>query len=551
MHGASAAFDFEHGIGIVIGLLIVAMAVAVLVRRFRLPYTVVLVLVGIVLALARKASWIQVDGLELEGDLYAAVCYTVLLPILLFEAALNLKWEMFSRNARPIFGLAILGTIINISLVGILVHFLLGMPWGISLLLGAIISPTDPLSVVVTFRQLGVARRLSVLVEGESLFNDAVGLVIFSVLLTAVGSGNVSVMEGVYEFLIVCAGGVAVGAVLGFVAAYITRHVDDHLIEVTLSTILAYGSFLVAEQMDIGGIHFSGVIAVVVAGLAMGNYGRTSGMSATTIVALDTFWEYLGFVANSLVFLLIGIELSVLKFDGPIWDTLLTIGILYAIVLVARAAVSYAGGATLGTRERPIPRGWRHLIFWGGLKGALSMVMVLRVPRDLMVGGYEYFDTLLTWTFGVVFLSLVIQGLSIRKVVGWLGLAGKSEITDRYEAFAAKVIAGRAAVEELDELRDSHVLTASVRDRLAQPYMVQVSDAEESLEQLHDDEPGFADIQARDAMRRAHHAEKSALLDAFRRGVITEEALHDMVHDLDDRHHMLEAKQEVDESDAE
>jgi len=529
----------------------VAMAGAVLVRRFRLPYTVVLVLVGIVLALARIASWIHVDGLNLEGDLYAAVCYTVLLPILLFEAALNLKWELFSRNARPIFGLAILGTVINIGLVGILVHFLLDQPWGISLLLGAIISPTDPLSVVVTFRQLGVARRLSVLVEGESLFNDAVGLVIFSVLLTAVGSGNVSVMEGVYEFLIVCVGGVAVGAVLVFVAAYMTRHVDDHLIEVTLSTILAYGSFLVAERMSIGGVHFSGVIAVVVAGLLMGNYGRTSGMSATTIVALDTFWEYMGFVANSLVFLLIGIELSVLKFDGPIWDVLLMIGVLYGIVLVARAVVSYAGGAVLGTRDRPIPRTWRHLIFWGGLKGALSMVMVLRVPRNLEVGGYEPFDTLLTLTFGVVFLSLVIQGLSIRKVVKWLGLAGKSEIIDRYEGLAAKVIAGRAAVSELDKLRDSHVLMTAVRDRLVQPYMVQVSDAEKRLEQLHHDEPGFADIQARDAMRRAHHAEKSALLDAFHRGVITEGALHDMIHDLDDRHHTLEATREVDENETE
>lgn len=536
------AIALEHSIATVVGLLIVAMAVAIVVRRYRLPYTVVLVVVGIALALAGEVPGLR--GLKLEGEVYAAVCYNLLLPILLFEAALNLKWELFARNARPIFGLAIAGTVVNIGVVGLLVHVFLGVGWFQALILGAIISPTDPLSVVVTFRQLGVPRRLSLIVEGESLFNDAVGLVIFSVLLSAATSGSdFSVLNGVYEFFIVSAGGVVVGGVLGLVASNITRAVDDHLIEVTLSTILAFGSFLLAEYLHIGTVHFSGVIAVVVAGLMMGNHGRPAGMSATTVVALDTFWEYLAFVANSLIFLLIGIELSVLEFGRQLLPILGVIGAVYLIVLFARAFVSYAGSAALDTRDRPIPEKWRHVIFWGGLKGALSMVMVLQVTQpELRL--WHGFDLLLSATFGVVFLSLVVQGLSIGSLVKWLRLAGRSEAVERYEDLAARVIAARAGVSELDRLRDSHVLTTRVYGELVDPYREQIVEAEAALDRLHLDSPKLTDVQLRDAMRQAHHAEKSAVLDAFHRGVITEGAFHRMVSDLDERHHAIEAEHE-------
>jgi CPA1 family monovalent cation:H+ antiporter len=540
--GPQPGFDLEYGLAVIVSLLLVAMAVAIAIRRFRLPYTIVLVLVGMVLAFSRKVPGLQL--LQLGHAEYAAVSYNLLLPILLFEAALNLKWELFARNARPIFGFAVLGTVANIGVVGLLVRVLLGVPWLEALLLGAIISPTDPLSVVATFRQLGVSRRLTVLVEGESLFNDAVGLVVFTILLGAARAGtSLSVTEGLYELLIVSAGGVVIGAVLGLVASWITYMVDDHLIEITLSTILAYGAFLIAENISIAGVHFSGVTAVVVAGLLMGNYGRPAGMSATTIVALDTFWEYLAFVANSLIFLLIGIELSALEYEPHLWSMIAVIGAVYLISLLARTLVSHTGGLTLGTRDHPIPVAWRHVIMWGGLKGALSMIMVLQVPRSLRM--WSDFDLLLSATFGVVFLSLILQGLTIRRFAKWLNLSGRSDLVDQYEKLAARVIGGRAALTTLTRLRDSHVLTSPIHDELAEPYRDQIAEADAAMVQLQAEHPHLKEIQLRDALRQAHHAEKSALLDAYQRGIITEDALHAMVVALDDRHHALEAEHEI------
>jgi CPA1 family monovalent cation:H+ antiporter len=531
------AQQIEQAIVLVLGLLIVAMAVALIVRRLRLPYTVILVVVGVGGAMA---LWRQVPQIRLTGPQYAGICYYLLLPALIFEAALNLKWELFARNARPIFGLAILGTIANIGVVGLLCHLFLPLPILVALLLGAIISPTDPLSVVATFRELRVSRRLSVLVEGESLFNDAVGLVVFSVLLVAVGEpGSVSLASGLYRFFVVSAGGVVVGAALGLVASHITRAVDDHLIEVTLSTILAYGAFLLAEYLVIGGVHFSGVIAVVVAGLLMGNYGQPVGMSATTVVALHTFWEYAAFVINSIIFLLIGIELSVLELQSQAYDILTSILIVYGIGLVARAAVSHGGGYLVSKIDRPIPVSWRHMIAWGGLKGALSMIMVLQIPQY-----WEDFDLLLGATFGVVFLSLMLQGLTLRPLVRLLRLGGRSEVVDRYEALAGRLIAARAALAQLDQLRRSHVLTGRVHEQLAQPYREQGSAAEEEIEQLHLEAPSMAQVQFAEAQHQAHHAEKSALLDAFQRGIISEDVFHDLVSDLDHRHHTLRAERE-------
>ena len=529
----------EHGLALVLGLLIVAMGVALIVRRLRLPYTVVLVFVGVALALSRI-----VPDIRLEDEAYRAICYNLLLPALLFEAALNLKWELFARNARSIFSLAILGTIVNIGVVGTLCHLFLPLPLDVALLLGAIISPTDPLSVVATFRELGVSRRLTVLLEGESLFNDAVGLVVFTVLLAAVRApSEVSVAQGLYQFVVVSAGGVVVGVVLGLLASHITRAVDDHLIEVTLSTILAYGAFLLAEYLIIGGVHFSGVIAVVVAGLLMGNYGRPIGMSATTVVALHTFWEYAAFVINSLIFLLIGIELSVLEleYEAHAASIVSFVLIVYGISVLARALVSHGGGYLLTRIDRPIPVAWRHILTWGGLKGALSMIMVLQLPR---ISDRYDFRVLLSATFGVVFLSLMLQGMSLRSVARLLGLSGKSRAVDRYESLAGRMIAARAALAELSRLREFHVLTARVYEMLSQPYRAQVVDAEESLDQLHDEAPDTAEVQVVEAKRQAQHAEKGALLDAFHRGTISEDVFHDLVSDVDERHRSLQAELE-------
>ena len=531
--------DLHETIGLVLGMLIVAMAVALLVRRWRLPYTIVLVIAGLIIALTRR-----VPAITLSGDQYAIICYNLLLPALLFEAALNLKWEAFSRNWRAIFTLALPGTLVSIGLVGALVHYILGVPLTQALLLGAIISPTDPLSVLAMFRQLGVSKRLSVLVEGESLFNDAIGLVVFTILLEASAPGaGIAPLDGFLSFFVVSLGGAVVGAVLGIGASRLTAQVDDHLIEVTLSTVTAYGAFLGAEALQLGGHHFSGIIAVVVAGLLMGNYGKTTGMSATTVVALHTFWEYAAFVVNSLVFLLIGTELGLIRSLPNLPVVVGYVLLVFVILQIARAAVSYGAGALISRLWQHVPMAWRHLLVWGGLKGALSMVMVLQV--ESLTRQWNGFDFLLTATFGVVFLSLMLQGLTIRPLTSRLGLACRDEAATRYQQLVGRMVAERAAVRELDRLAAAHAITPRLRDDLCAPHRAEI---ESTAGQIEDLEAAAADLgrqQRREAARMVHHAQKSALLDAFQRGLVSEGTLAELVHEIDDAHRSIEAVRDM------
>lgn len=536
-------YNLRQDLNIVLGLLIVAMAVALVVRRLRVPYTVILVLVGLGLAFTGL-----VPGLQLKEEHYAVLCFNLLLPPLLFEAALNLKWEHFARNARSIFTLALPGTLVSIGLVGLGCHLLLGLPPLTAFLLGSIICPTDPFSVLAIFRELGVAKRLSVVLEGESLFNDAVGVVIFTILLPVAlleadpsltgPTASLPLWSGLSTFVVMTVGGVLVGAGLGYVASRLTRSMDDHLIEVTLSTILCYGSFLAAEQLRFGGHHFSGVIAVVVAGLLMGNYGRATGMSATTVVALHNFWEYATFVINSAVFLLIGAELHVLP--TPTAATVGRVVVVFLVLLGARAFVCFVAGPLLSRVAQPIPVPWRYALTWGGLKGALSMVMVLQTT-----GLREGYPFLLAATFGVVFLSLMLQGLTIRRVVQALGLVGRSEAIDQYEALAAETLASRAALEELQRLRDTHVLTPRLYEAVAAEYRERREQAAEEIDQLHLETEELERLRLYEAKRAAHHAAKGAILDAFHRGIIAEDTLQDAMAAINARHQALEAEHDA------
>jgi len=524
-------------IATVVGMLIVAMAVALAVRRLRLPYTIVLVAVGLVIALTRR-----VPSLTLSADQYEAICYYLLLPALLFEAALNLKWEALSRNWQAIVTLAVPGTLVSIGLVGLLAHWALGVPLLQALLLGAIISPTDPLSVLAMFRELGVSKRLAVLVEGESLFNDAVGLVVFTILLGAMAPGaQTGILDGLAAFVIVSLGGAVVGLVVGLGASHLTRQVDDHLIEVTLSTVTAYGSFVLAEELSIAGHHLSGIIAVVVAGLCMGNYGKTTGMTATTVVALHTFWEYAAFVVNSLVFLLIGTELSVLS-DLPRFSTVVFYPVaVFVMLTAARAVVAYGGGAAISRLWQPVPMAWRHTLVWGGLKGALSMVMVLGVPP--LLRQWQGFDFLLTVAFGVVFLSLMAQGLSIRGLVGRLGLVPRDEQAEGYSRLVAQIVAHRAALAELSRLSDAQVIGPRLCGELTKPHREALARLAAQVDNVSGAAPSLMAAQTREAQRMVHHAQKGALLDTFERGLISESVLEQMVSEIDEAHRRVEAEE--------
>ena len=384
-------------------------------------------------------------------------CLRSFWPPLLFESAIHLRTHELRRDALPIVLFAVGGTLLSTVIVGLVVTWLLAIPLPYALVFGALISATDPISVVAVFKQLGAGRRLTLLIEAESLFNDGVAVVLFGVFLQAANGVHVSIAGGVGHFLVTVAGGVAVGAAVGFAATKTTQNFDDHLLELTLTTIVAFGSYLAAEAC-----HVSGVVAVVAAGMVIGNYGMPVGMSASSRLAVVSFWEYAAFAVNSVVFLLVGISIAGadLLARAPV-----IVGASLA-VLAGRAAVyplSWLANGLLqartrrGTARRPAPSGassaagaiplpYQHVLFWGGLRGALSMALALGLGEN-----FPFYHSIVAATFGVVLFSLVVQGVTIAPLLRRLNLTTAPHHQSRHGLIEAERAATVGALAELRE----------------------------------------------------------------------------------------------------
>ena len=281
-------------ISAVIGLLLIASLVGIVTNRLRLPYTVGLVLIGLALSIRGQ------ENIDIPPDIFLGL----LVPPLVFEAAFHINLKDLFRDITPILILAIPGVLITTFLVGGVVSLGAGFELATALVFGALVAATDPVAVVALFRSLGVPKRLQVLLEGESLFNDGTAIVIFNLMVVITITGTYDLLGSIVDFIIVAGGGIAVGFILGVIISQAIRFIDDSLIETTLTTVLAFGSYLVAEQF-----HVSGVLAVVAAGLVSGNIGPR-GMSPTTRILVFNFWDYAAFLANSVVFLLIGFQIN-------------------------------------------------------------------------------------------------------------------------------------------------------------------------------------------------------------------------------------------------
>jgi CPA1 family monovalent cation:H+ antiporter len=413
-------------------LLAVACVIAILARRLRLPYTIGLVGVGLIAGLVT-----HVPAIHLSSDLV----YFVLLPTLLFEASVNLEARFLRELWRPIAVLAVVGVMVAFALTATGLRFAGQTTWTIAALFAALIAATDPVSVVAVFRRLGVSERLTTLIDAESLFNDGTAAVVFAIVVTAVtGSGHTGAAWDVGRFLWMTAGGIGVGVAVGYLASLVHRFVDDYLVEITMTTIAAYGSFLLAHEL-----RMSGVVACVIAGVVIGNFGRATGMSPTTRVTMGTTWEYAAFLANSVIFLLVGLKMAL----GTILDHLGLVALAFVITVAARMVTIYGYGLVTRFRGRRLLLKWQHLLVWGGLRGTIALALVLSVPAS--VAGR---DTLQVLTFGVVLLSLLIQGLTIPTLARRLGLVGGEEAAAemrRRQLLDSFV----AAHEELDRLEAS------------------------------------------------------------------------------------------------
>lgn len=379
-------------------LLLLAAVVAMLTRRLGLPYSVGLVAAGILLGRLPFAPDIV---------LTKELIFAALLPPLLFEAAFCLHWNQLRRDFPVILALATLGVLFSAAVTAAGMHFLMHWEWIGALVFGALIAATDPVSVIATFKEAKARGRLLLLIEGESLLNDGTAAVALSVVV-AVASGHRPAPLAITAMLlkaigggVLCGGAVAAGALL------LAGRTDDHLVELTFTTVAAYGSFLLAERLGL-----SGVLATIAAGLVMANFRSFGGISDKGREAVHAFWEYAAFVANSLVFLLIGLHGAR---QNPAATGLAAMAAI-VVVTMSRAVAIYPVCLLFSGSSLRVSLKHRHVLFWGGLRGALALALALGLPA-----GLPRRDEIVAVSFAVVAFSVFVQGLTIRPLLNNMG----------------------------------------------------------------------------------------------------------------------------------
>ncbi len=492
----------------IVEVLLIVTLVAMVARRIKLPYTVALVLAGLVIALQNQLR------IELTPDLVLAL----FLPPLVFEAAFHLQLDKLRANLTPILALAIPGVLLSTALVGLLLSGFGILPLPAALLFGALIAATDPVAVIAVFRAVGAPKQLTVLVEGESLFNDGTAIVLFHIMLAYVIEGTLSPVQGVIDFFVVALGGVVIGLILGYAVAQLIARIDDYLIEISLTTVVAYGSYLIAESF-----HMSGVLAVVMAGLVIGSVGPR-GMSPTTRIVLINFWEYFAFLANSFVFILIGMNVEygeLLQYLGPALVAVL-------VVLVTRVITVYGLGSILRLFNRGVGTAYLHVMIWGGLRGAVSLALVLSIPLEVAER-----RQLLAMSFGVVLFTLLAQATTIPAVLARLGLTSKKQTPLEYERIQGELLATRSAGRHIDRLYQEGALLPLAWETVKQEIDQRQNQLSDQLRALLEEHPELRDQVIALARVEVLRAQRAALDELAREGLLSDEALSELEAEID------------------
>jgi monovalent cation:H+ antiporter, CPA1 family len=454
-------------------------------KRAGLPHTVFLVIIGMILGLLTQLpafSFFQ------EFSLTPELLFYLLLPTLIFESAYNINVRRMVEDSWIILILAILGLIVSTLCIAVALFYGLGfigveIPFMLALLFGAIISATDPVAVLALFKEYGAPRRLSLIFEGESLFNDATAVALFFVLLEIIlvgYHGFETILEGVISFSSMMIGGVAVGVIIGAIFAKLVGLCrDNETASITLTIVLAHVTFIFTEilshHLSLGGFELplSPIIATTISALLMGNYGRSK-IHPRAEEFVEQLWGQLAFMANSLIFILIGI----LFISAPIFDLQMLTVVIFTIIIVAvaRAISIYPvveGFNLISKPEQKIPRSWQHLLSWGSLRGALAVTMVLLIPADLSFPGWSLSlspkDFLLALTVGCIFATLFIKATTIQRFMRILKL---NELTDieKVEEFEARALIHHEIFERISRYQERGYIEASVAETLRQRH---------------------------------------------------------------------------------
>ncbi|MBW4536979.1 MAG: sodium:proton antiporter [Pleurocapsa minor HA4230-MV1] len=502
---------------ILVILLLVATGVALLSRWLRIPYVTGLVLAGLPIT--------EVFSRRIGLD--PSLVLNLLLPILLFDAAINTDLSRLRSTFKPIALLAGPGSVFSSAIIAALLKFGLGLTWIPALLIGVILANTDTVSMIAVFKEIHVPSKLSTIVEGETLLNDAAALVSFNLILTVYETGSLTFLGGVQELLYVALGGSVVGLVLGYLSLPIFTRLDDPLSSLLLTVAVSLGTFQVGQFLGV-----SGAVAVVVAGLIFGNLGISRTPSASERITLLSFWEYASFGVNSFIFLLIGIEINPIT----LWRILPSILFVVLAYQLGRIFSVYPLLAGLRWFDRPIPLRWQHVLFFGNIKGSLSMALALSVPFALPERA-----EIITLVFGAVLFSLVGQGLSLPWLVKRLKLSNFSSSRQQIEQWQAQLMTAKAAQDELDSLLKSGVLPKAVYEEMRAAYQVRVAGAEKALREIYNhrsDEFGNQsnELTKLDTIRRRLLlAEKAALNEAMRKRILSETIVRSRLQTIDEQ----------------
>ena len=511
----------------IVAVLLLTSVVGMIAQRLRLPYTLSLVIVGLTIATLRDAFFPGFDpGLHLTPQLL----FTVMLPALVYEAAFHLELRHLLTSWRAVMMLAVPGVLAGTALtfgMSWLATDALGLavPWQLLLLAATILAATDPVGVLALLREVGAPRRLATIMEGESLLNDGIAIVAFGVVMTALGLDphSPALTAGwVARFLSwEVLGAVLIGGALGLGLSWLTSNIDDYLIEITLTTISAFGSFLLADVA-----HASGIIACLVAGVLSGNVGATYGMSASTRVAVTSFWEYAAFVANSIIFLLVGLETS----PARLLHVALVVVVVWLAMLIGRALFIAASLPVMERITFTTRRGLIAVLTWGGLRGGVAMVLALSVPRT-----WAYRQSLIDVVFGAVLLTILVQAPTTPLLLRLFKIGPSRRLREATVVLRARLRALSEAERYLERRHEAGAVLPEVYARIRKGLLERRSGLEELGRQLRVDASSIFDEDRRELERQLALVEKETIQGAYAHGAIDDRIMRRLVREIDDR----------------
>jgi CPA1 family monovalent cation:H+ antiporter len=518
----------DHFGEVLLGLMVAVAALSAVARTVGVPYPIFLVVGGLVLGFVPGAPEV-----ELDPDLVLVL----FLPPLLYSAAFFSNLRDLRANLRPISLAAIGLVVLTTCVVAVVAHALIdGLPWAAAFALGAVVAPTDPLAATEIVSRLGAPRRLTTVIEGESLINDGTALTIYRFAVAAALGGTFSLLDATLEFLVDSAGGIAVGLAVGWVISEIRRRLDDPQVEITISLATGYAAYLPAEQAGL-----SGVLAAVFAGLVLG-WRAPDIASARMRMQGFAVWDVLVFLLNAVLFILIGLQFQVVL-DGlqnrsaedlALWAAAVCAAVVGARLLFVFTTPYVIRALDRRESQRARRMGWRPrvVVAWSGMRGAVSMAAALALPLETSAGApFPGRDLIIFLAYAVIVFTIVVQGLTLPALIRWLGL--EEDDSERQEELIARLAAAEAALERLEELTGEDWTVEDTIDRVRGMYEYRLRRF--SAQQDGDGSEAIEDrsLAYQRLVRELIEAQRRALVQLRKEGAINDEVMRRIQRELD------------------